>query len=121
MKIFLPFTINLDPYIKKKIKEEQQSLEDDSNPVYYKPVHPWNVVAAPHEPWSSRSVLTNRAPRGAKTMISQPHVTTAPSWTVQPHFEWPFPQWQPPPMEPLQKPISATTTLSVRYSIKFLI
>ncbi|XP_015122947.1 kinase D-interacting substrate of 220 kDa B isoform X2 [Diachasma alloeum] len=29
MKIFLPFTINLDPYIKKKIKEEQQGIEED--------------------------------------------------------------------------------------------
>ncbi|XP_072386697.1 uncharacterized protein Arms isoform X3 [Diabrotica undecimpunctata] len=29
LKIFLPFTINLDPYLKKVIKEETQSLEDD--------------------------------------------------------------------------------------------
>jgi len=28
MKIFLPFTINLDPYIKKVIKEEVQNLEE---------------------------------------------------------------------------------------------
>ncbi|KAJ9600563.1 hypothetical protein L9F63_026296, partial [Diploptera punctata] len=28
LKIFLPFTINLDPYIKKVIKEEQQSLDE---------------------------------------------------------------------------------------------
>ncbi|XP_069672913.1 kinase D-interacting substrate of 220 kDa B isoform X3 [Periplaneta americana] len=32
LKIFLPFTINLDPYIKKVIKEEQQTL-DESGPV----------------------------------------------------------------------------------------
>lgn len=31
MKIFLPFTINLDPYIKKKIKEEHHSTEQDVN------------------------------------------------------------------------------------------
>ncbi|KAJ8917768.1 hypothetical protein NQ315_010674 [Exocentrus adspersus] len=29
LKIFLPFTINLDPYLKKVIKEETQSLEDE--------------------------------------------------------------------------------------------
>lgn len=28
LKIFLPFTINLDPYLKKVIKEETQSIED---------------------------------------------------------------------------------------------
>ncbi|XP_033219182.1 kinase D-interacting substrate of 220 kDa isoform X2 [Belonocnema kinseyi] len=112
MKIFLPFTINLDPYIKKRIKEEQQSLEDDSNQAYFKSIHPWNVVAGPHEPWSSRSVLTNRASRNGKATISQPNnLPNSHAWTVQPHFEWPYPQWQPPPMEPLQKPISATTTL----------
>ncbi|XP_066998257.1 kinase D-interacting substrate of 220 kDa B [Anabrus simplex] len=30
LKIFLPFTINLDPYIKKVIKEEQQNADDTS-------------------------------------------------------------------------------------------
>ncbi|KAL3268833.1 hypothetical protein HHI36_007925 [Cryptolaemus montrouzieri] len=29
LKIFLPFTINLDPYLKKVIKEELQNIEDD--------------------------------------------------------------------------------------------
>ncbi|PSN34444.1 hypothetical protein C0J52_21643 [Blattella germanica] len=29
LKIFLPFTINLDPYIKKVIKEEQQSVDEN--------------------------------------------------------------------------------------------
>ncbi|XP_049824208.1 kinase D-interacting substrate of 220 kDa B isoform X3 [Aethina tumida] len=29
LKIFLPFTINLDPYLKKLIKEETQTLEDE--------------------------------------------------------------------------------------------
>ena len=28
LKIFLPFSINLDPYIKKVIKEEIQGMED---------------------------------------------------------------------------------------------
>lgn len=28
LRIFLPFTINLDPHIKKVIKEKQQKLED---------------------------------------------------------------------------------------------
>ncbi|CAH1134842.1 unnamed protein product [Ceutorhynchus assimilis] len=29
LKIFIPFTINLDPYLKKVIKEETQSIEED--------------------------------------------------------------------------------------------
>ena len=122
MKIFLPFTINLDPYIKKKIKEEQQSLEDDSVQAFYKPIHPWNVLTGLNEHWSSRSTPTSRIPRLHKPMASQiPLVTPpVPSWAVQPHFDWQFPQWQPPPMEPLPKPISATTNFPVRFASIFL-
>lgn len=29
LRIFLPFTINLDPYLRKVLKEDQQALEDD--------------------------------------------------------------------------------------------
>lgn len=34
LRIFLPFTINLDPYIKKVIKEKQQKFEDTSMMAY---------------------------------------------------------------------------------------
>lgn len=29
LRIFLPFTINLDPYLRKVLKEDQQALEDE--------------------------------------------------------------------------------------------
>jgi hypothetical protein len=29
LRIFLPFTINLDPYLRKVLKEDQQAMEDD--------------------------------------------------------------------------------------------
>lgn len=29
LRIFLPFTINLDPYLRKVLKEDQQTLEDE--------------------------------------------------------------------------------------------
>lgn len=34
LRIFLPFTINLDPHIKKVIKEKQQKLEDTAMMAY---------------------------------------------------------------------------------------
>ncbi|XP_043467712.1 kinase D-interacting substrate of 220 kDa isoform X5 [Leptopilina heterotoma] len=118
MKIFLPFTINLDPYIKKKIKEEQQSLDDDPNHQFYKSLQPWNVTGH-NEQWSNRSVLTNRlTTRNNKLKTPQvPQIAPlAPNWPVQPSFNWQFQHWHPPglpppPMEPLSKPISATTSL----------
>lgn len=45
LKVFLPFTINLDPYIRKEIREEQQSFEEMSRmevvPQAAGPGHPW--------------------------------------------------------------------------------
>ncbi|XP_051176452.1 kinase D-interacting substrate of 220 kDa isoform X4 [Leptopilina boulardi] len=115
MKIFLPFTINLDPYIKKKIKEEQQSLDDDSNHQFYKSLQPWNVTGHNEQLLSNRNVLTNRLARINKNKTPQvtQMPTLAPNWPIQPGFNWQFQHWQPPPppMEPLPKPISATTSL----------
>ncbi|XP_046390035.1 kinase D-interacting substrate of 220 kDa B isoform X2 [Ischnura elegans] len=72
LQLFLPFTINLDPYIKKVIREEQQNMEDMSMPMM-PPQHPmisgqW-PVAVPNQqqslsstplPWSSKSSLIRR-------------------------------------------------------------
>ncbi|XP_072767062.1 uncharacterized protein Arms isoform X2 [Anoplolepis gracilipes] len=108
MKIFLPFTINLDPYIKKKIKEEQQS-EEDAN-LYKQGV--WHGV--PTEQWPPhRGMMTNRHMKLVKQSSLQGSVPPTPSWAYQPSLEWQAPStWmQIPPMEPTPKPLSATTTL----------
>ncbi|XP_015838726.1 kinase D-interacting substrate of 220 kDa B isoform X2 [Tribolium castaneum] len=79
LKIFLPFTINLDPYLKKVIKEETQSLDDDGllmttprNLSVLPPTMPWSNPANPE--WiSPRPGLTRRnRPSSKPTMYQQP-------------------------------------------------
>lgn len=116
MKIFLPFTINLDPYIKKKIKEEQQSIEEDAS--LYKQSNVWSGQV-PIDQWPpSRSALTNRHMRLGKQSSLQGSIPPTPSWPFQPTFEWQnAPLWvQMPSMEPKPKPLSITTTLPVCYN-----
>jgi len=119
MKIFLPFTINLDPYIKKKIKEEQQSIEEDAN-LFHKQNAVWHSHGVPFEQWShpQRGISTNRHMKLIKQSSLQGSVPQTPSWTCQPSFEWQAPMaaptWmQTSSMEPMSKPLSATTTLPV--------
>ncbi|XP_011263943.1 kinase D-interacting substrate of 220 kDa B isoform X4 [Camponotus floridanus] len=109
MKIFLPFTINLDPYIKKRIKEEQQSIEEDAN--LYKQTGIWH--GAPAEQWVPQKGMTmNRHMKLVKQSSVQGSVPPTPSWGYQPSFEWNPSTWvQMPPMEPTPKPLSVTTTL----------
>ncbi|XP_050488848.1 kinase D-interacting substrate of 220 kDa B isoform X1 [Bombus huntii] len=118
MKIFLPFTINLDPYIKKKIKEEQQSMEEESGLLGpYKQYSPWTLPSNTHESWSvNKNGLSNRTMKLVKTPSLQGHVPVpSTSWVqpcMQPTFDWQTtPSWQVLPMEPAVKPLSATTTL----------
>jgi len=119
MKIFLPFTINLDPYIKKKIKEEQQSIEEDTN-FSYKQGGIWHGHGT--DQWTpQRGMLTNRHAKLTK-QNSQGSVPPTPSWVYQPHFEWQTPTWMPlmhpmPPIEPMPKPLFATSTLPVLSSL----
>jgi len=98
MKIFLPFTINLDPYIKSF----------------------WHSHGVPFDQWGhpQRGVSTNRHMKLVKQSSLQGPVPPTPSWTYQPSFEWQAPMaaptWmQTPSMEPMSKPLSATTTLPV--------
>lgn len=142
MKIFLPFTINLDPYIKKKIKEDQQGMDDESNhPGMYK----WNTSlpmgVEPNWPFpANRTGPINRHARVPKSLgaphapmqmpmpmpmpmqmpmpIAQPQ--QPPMW-ARPGYEWQIPPWisLPPPMEP-QKPLSAVTTLPVSKILFYL-
>lgn len=46
LKIFLPFTINLDPYLKKVIKEETQGYNDTSHMVT--PYRNMNIHSVPY-------------------------------------------------------------------------
>ena len=41
LRIFLPFTINLDPYLRKVLKEDQQAMEDEGIII---PIKPLNTV-----------------------------------------------------------------------------
>ncbi|KAL2720804.1 kinase D-interacting substrate of 220 kDa isoform X5 [Vespula squamosa] len=115
MKIFLPFTINLDPYIKKKIKEEQQGLDEEANLTHYKQITPWNPQSNIYNPTNvskstvpSRGVKLNRNPN----VPGQQYIPPGPSWTYQPSFDWPATPWlHVPPAEPAPKPLSATTAL----------
>uniref|UniRef100_A0A1L8DIU7 Uncharacterized protein n=1 Tax=Nyssomyia neivai TaxID=330878 RepID=A0A1L8DIU7_9DIPT len=42
LRIFLPFTINLDPYLRKVLKEDQQAMEDEGIIIPIKPNIPMN-------------------------------------------------------------------------------
>ncbi|XP_046594965.1 kinase D-interacting substrate of 220 kDa B isoform X6 [Neodiprion lecontei] len=112
MKIFLPFTINLDPYIKKKIKEEQQVIDEESmTSGMYKPAAPWNNHVNHQEHWPpSKSVLTNRQHRSSRGNNEQRPLQ--PGWVAQSAMDWQPPPWvHLPPMEPAPRPISAITSL----------
>jgi ankyrin repeat-rich membrane spanning protein len=66
MKIFLPFTINLDPYIKKVIKEEVQNLEELG-------VHILSAAASPlggHLPATSAPLTRRQAVGLSKRMTA---------------------------------------------------
>lgn len=123
MKIFLPFTINLDPYIKKKIKEDIQSIEED-NQMLNKIGGLWNpTYGSIQEPWiqhKTPSAISHRISRLNRTPIPTvipPLPALQQTWPVPSSLPWHAPTWTQPtiPIEALQKPISATTTLSVNY------
>ncbi|OXU24596.1 hypothetical protein TSAR_000048 [Trichomalopsis sarcophagae] len=129
MKIFLPFTINLDPYIKKKIKEEQQTMDEESNhPSLYKWNNSMSSAGGPsvaESGWTNRSGAVSRHSRMHKPNASQLPSGLTPGlsqlspipnmWqpNARPLYDWQMPHWPslPPPMEPIQKPLSAVTNL----------
>ncbi|XP_061940332.1 kinase D-interacting substrate of 220 kDa isoform X3 [Apis cerana] len=119
MKIFLPFTINLDPYIKKKIKEEQQSMEEETGHGPYKQYSPWTLHSNTHELWNAnRNGLASRTMKSIKTPSIQGQIGPVPStssWIqpcMQPTFDWQTSPWvQISSMEPVIKPLSATSSL----------
>ena len=113
MKVFLPFTINLDPYIKKRIKEEQQSLEEDAN--MYKNIPHWHQPLGDHS-ISGRNYRQSKFVRTPSLQNQSMSPVPPPNWPV-PGYPWQQPMWIPPyinpQMEILSKPLFASTTLSV--------
>ncbi|CAH1969298.1 unnamed protein product [Acanthoscelides obtectus] len=88
LKIFLPFTINLDPYLKKVIKEETQCLEEDgitalptgsftsANRTGMFTPHPmtsWTDWMTPKSSLLSKRV--SRLPKTAPTPVAYPQIT----------------------------------------------
>ncbi|XP_058810678.1 kinase D-interacting substrate of 220 kDa B-like [Phymastichus coffea] len=118
MKIFLPFTINLDPYIKKKIKEEQQSIDEEAN---HSGIYKWNAPVVPEVGWLiNRNTLNNRHSRLARSTAGPatnvpPTLPPPPSiWSnYRTPYDWQMPQWSHmhSSLEPIPKPISAVTNL----------
>lgn len=114
MKIFLPFTINLDPYIKKKIKEEQQGMEDDVTIGIHK--NPWQLPMH-NQQWANnnKTTLTNRQAKLTKTPSLQGQMfppLPIPPWTIPPVYDWSQHPWM--SMSPnafANKNLSATTVL----------
>lgn len=46
LRIFLPFTINLDPYLRKVLKEDQQAIEDEGIIIPIKPINTAPIMNA---------------------------------------------------------------------------
>ncbi|CAH1185599.1 unnamed protein product [Phyllotreta striolata] len=66
LKIFLPFTINLDPYLKKIIKEEMQCLEDDGLMIGKNTTMQSGMNMSDSS--TPRSILSKRVRHSAKTV-----------------------------------------------------
>ncbi|KAI4462246.1 ankyrin repeat-containing [Holotrichia oblita] len=119
LKIFLPFTINLDPYLKKVIKEETQNFEDDGL-IFGGPQRPMSITpatmntnwpgAAPD--WTTpRSGIIRRGrtfnrPSPGPTAVVYPQTAGVLPWPQQ----WGDPMTMPGP--PAQYPLAPVTTLS---------
>ncbi|XP_031633089.1 kinase D-interacting substrate of 220 kDa isoform X3 [Contarinia nasturtii] len=79
LRIFLPFTINLDPYLRKVLKEDQQALEDEGIVMSVKP-------SIPH-PIQTRSQMQNQLPHvGSMTNFgaTNPMVSMSSNQTMLP-------------------------------------
>nr|XP_023022551.1 kinase D-interacting substrate of 220 kDa-like [Leptinotarsa decemlineata] len=101
LKIFLPFTINLDPYLKKIIKEETQGLEEDEGVMMGGPSR--NSQAAGNSvTWNTpRPALMGRMRATPKSVpvgqpqqaVVYPQMSGMPGWqpwTDQMSFQSPF-------------------------------
>uniref|UniRef100_A0A182P1J7 Uncharacterized protein n=1 Tax=Anopheles epiroticus TaxID=199890 RepID=A0A182P1J7_9DIPT len=85
LRIFLPFTINLDPYLRKVLKEDQQALEDEGI------IIPLKTVMPPTKPSGFLPHHHHRAQQGAPGVL-QPTPQHPSNLTNWPNFYNPQPQ-----------------------------
>ncbi|XP_062556191.1 kinase D-interacting substrate of 220 kDa-like isoform X4 [Armigeres subalbatus] len=72
LRIFLPFTINLDPYLRKVLKEDQQAMEDEGIIIPIKSAIP---------PMKSHSFVPTRHSHQSIIHPTPQHATSLPTWT----------------------------------------
>jgi ankyrin repeat-rich membrane spanning protein len=108
LKIFLPFTINLDPYLKKVIKEETQSLDDDGLLM----TTPRNLSLIPTMPWSNPNNAEWTSPRPGLIRRNRP--SSKPTLYQQPSGLVGWPSWNEPVQvtNPQIVPMAPVTTLA---------
>ncbi|XP_035893884.1 kinase D-interacting substrate of 220 kDa isoform X3 [Anopheles stephensi] len=82
LRIFLPFTINLDPYLRKVLKEDQQALEDEGI------IIPMKTVLPPSKP-TGFMPHHHRAQGGGVLQPTPQHPNNLTNW---PNFYNPQPQ-----------------------------
>ncbi|KRT81831.1 hypothetical protein AMK59_5196 [Oryctes borbonicus] len=119
LKIFLPFTINLDPYLKKVIKEETQNFEDSAL-VFGTSQRPLNIAQATintNWPGSAPDWNTPRSTMSRRTRtFTRP--SPGPTAVVYPQtagvLPWPQPWGDPMAMSgaTTQYPLAPVSTLS---------
>ncbi|XP_047987988.1 kinase D-interacting substrate of 220 kDa B isoform X1 [Leguminivora glycinivorella] len=90
LKIFLPFTINLDPYIKKVIKEEQlqSGMEDELN----------GAIWTPHTRQPHNKVFHRKHRISPPSQAAAPHTSMCVGWvnTGNGFMPQPMPHYPPP-------------------------
>ncbi|KAL4705766.1 hypothetical protein ACJJTC_006547 [Scirpophaga incertulas] len=112
LKIFLPFTINLDPYIKKVIKEEQmQSIgEEEISPAPWGSTHPRH----PHSKLFHRKHRSSPPSQSAAPLPASPQPLWV-GWANGPGYLPSTPQYNPqytsqPTPAPPQNPLNVLRT-----------
>ncbi|XP_053671000.1 kinase D-interacting substrate of 220 kDa [Anopheles nili] len=83
LRIFLPFTINLDPYLRKVLKEDQQALEDEGI------IIPMKTVLPPSKPSGYIPSHHHRIHHGNVLQPTPQHANSLANW---PNFYNPQPQ-----------------------------
>lgn len=94
LRIFLPFTINLDPYFRKVLKEDQQAMEDEGI------IIPTRVQPPPPSRSHSTTIAPNPSAFFGAGFNTNPF--NAPTSSLQPNQQMML--QQPQPAVPLQNP-----------------
>ncbi|GAB6020752.1 hypothetical protein CHUAL_003414 [Chamberlinius hualienensis] len=100
LKVFLPFTINLDPYIRKTIREEQQSLEEMSRYDVMGPHHSWISQPGPPPPGPPSTDSRTGTHRRPISAVANKAIGGASSWM----FPYPAPTMMVTPPMPSAPP-----------------